>query len=61
MKSRTGEFDLTESIFLQSMCNPYKTGGVSFCRYQLIHERNEFYVGDGHFYDVIRHHQYSNE
>ena len=33
MKSRTCEFDLTESIFLQSLCNSLKVGGVLFRRY----------------------------
>ena len=42
MKSRTSEFDLAESILLQSLRNPYNIGGVSFHRYRLIHERNEF-------------------
>ena len=48
MKSRTGKFDLTESIFLQSLRNPKNIGGFSFRRCRLIQERNEFYVVGGH-------------
>ena len=33
MKSRTGKFDLAESIVLQSLRIPLKIGGVSFHRY----------------------------